>query len=50
MLIELREDIVAAEEDRIRTAALLADALRPILFDPGLPRITVRGLSHGEEG
>ena len=50
VLIELREDIVAAEDDRRRTAALLAEALRPILFDPGLPGIAVRGLSHGEEG
>jgi predicted N-formylglutamate amidohydrolase len=35
VLIELREDIVAGEDERRRTAAILADALRPILFDPG---------------
>lgn len=50
VLIELREDIVAAAEDRRRTAALLADALRPILLDSGLPGITVRDLPQGEEG
>lgn len=38
VLLELREDVVASEDDRKRTAALLADVLRPILLDPELSR------------
>jgi predicted N-formylglutamate amidohydrolase len=36
VLVELREDLVFDEDGQRRTAALLADALRPILGDPAL--------------
>jgi predicted N-formylglutamate amidohydrolase len=36
VLVELREDMVASAEGQARTAALLADALRPVLADPAL--------------
>ena len=36
VLIELREDLIAAPEDQERTAAILVDALAPILADSAL--------------
>lgn len=42
VLIELREDLIADEDGQTRMADLVADALAPILADPGLYRTVKR--------